>query len=31
VILAVSFWEYVSDQSDRLRGLMIEHAQIVLM
>jgi osmoprotectant transport system permease protein len=31
VILAASFWEYVSDQSDRLRGLMIEHAQIVLI
>jgi len=28
--VAVTFWEYVSDQQDRLRGLMVEHAQIVL-
>jgi osmoprotectant transport system permease protein len=29
--VAVGFWEYVSDQSDRLVGLMIEHAQIVMV
>jgi osmoprotectant transport system permease protein len=31
VILAGGFWEYLNDQSDRLLGLMIEHAQIVLL
>lgn len=31
MILGASFWEYVSDQRDRLIGLMIEHAQIVLV
>jgi len=31
VIFAVSFWEYVGDEWDRLLDLTIEHAQIVLM
>lgn len=31
MILAGGFWEYLNDQSDRLLGLMIEHAQIVLL
>jgi len=31
VIAAVSFWEYLGDNWDRLKDLLIEHAQIVLM
>ena len=31
MIFAVSFWEYVGDEWDRLLDLTIEHAQIVLM
>jgi len=31
VIVGVSFWEYLTDQSDRIFELTIEHAQIVLI
>lgn len=31
MIAAVSFWEYLGDNWERLRDLTIEHAQIVLM
>jgi osmoprotectant transport system permease protein len=31
MIAAVSFWEYLGDNWDRLKDLLIEHAQIVLM
>jgi osmoprotectant transport system permease protein len=31
MIAAVSFWEYLGDNRDRLKDLLIEHAQIVLM
>jgi len=31
MIVGVTFWEYLSDQSDRILELTIEHAQIVLI